>query len=90
MFPDHLGVLILLLVETPYMRIGMNDIAEAGVFVWDDGSPVTHMRFRPGEPNDGEDGNCMVLYKGDGGFTDARCDYETFSFCESDYSRLFS
>ena len=69
----------------------MNDIAREGVFVWDDGSPVTHMRFTPGEPNNyGGGENCMTLYKGDGGFTDSDCDYETFSFCESDYSRLFS
>ena len=72
------------------MRIGMNDIAEEGVYVWDDGSPVTHMRFLSGEPNYGRDGNCMLLYKEDGGFADGYCDSEEFFMCKTAYSKLFS
>lgn len=38
--------------------IGLNDIAQEGTFVWSDGSPVTYLRWRSGEPNNaggGED-----------------------------------
>ena len=83
------SVLIVFFVES-YIRIGMNDLAEVGVYVWDDGSPVTHLRFSPGEPNYLTQ-SCMLMWNGDGGFADGPCDgLETFFICKTDYNKLFS
>ena len=79
---------IIICVEA--VRIGMNDLVEEGVYVWDDGSPVIHTRFTLGEPNNYADQDCMALMREDGGFGDIGCDWEKFFICESDYSRLYS
>ena len=69
----------------------MNDLAKEGVYVWDDGSPVTHTRFTLGEPNNANNEDCMALLWVDGGFGDVDCyGWETFFICESDYGRLSS
>ena len=68
----------------------MNDIAEEGVYVWDDGSPVTHTRFIPGDPNNYQNQDCMALMRVDGGFADIQCDWQKVFICESDYSKLSS
>lgn len=68
----------------------MNDIAEEGVYVWDDGSPVTHTRFTQGDPNNYYDQDCMALMRVDGGFGDIQCYWQKFFICESNYSKLSS
>ena len=70
-----------------HIRIGMNDIAEEGVYIWEDGSPVTHVRYTPGEPGDAED--CMALFVEDGGFADVVCTgWAGYFICETDYNTL--
>ena len=67
----------------------MNDIAEEGVYVWDDGSPVTHVRYAPNEPNNLGNEDCMTMWKGSGGFNDLDCDRSgCFFICETDYNNL--
>ena len=66
----------------------MNDLAKEGVYVWDDGSPVTHTKFTFGQPNNWGEQDCMALLREDGGFGDIPCDWRMFFICESDYSRL--
>ena len=40
----------------------MNDIDEEGMYVWTDGSPVTYIKFDPGQPNNAHGGeDCVVL-----------------------------
>ncbi len=69
----------------------MNDIAEEGIYVWEDGSPVSHIRFKPGEPNNYNDEDCMGLWSGNGGFADVKCDgWGGFFLCETDYNRIYS
>ena len=71
---------------TVLIRIGMNNIEEVGVYVWDDGSPVTHVRYSPGEPSDVNGERCMGLWKEGGGFSDLTCEgFPSYSFCETDY-----
>ena len=85
---DEFSLLIVFFVES-YVYIGMNDLAEQGVYVWDDGSPVTHSRFSPGEPNNVKQ-NRILLWKADGGLADTYCDtWESFFICETNYNRLF-
>ncbi len=73
-----------------YARIGMNDIAEEGVFVWEDGSPVTHQRWAPSNPNGGTGENCVSISKTEGGFADLPChEWGVFAICETDYNALF-
>ena len=90
-FPcPHAGILIIFFAGAEYFRIGMNDIAKEGVFVWDDGSPVTYTRFLRGEPSNGNGEDCMLIYKEDGGLMDGDCGSGVFFMCETDYSKLFS
>ena len=81
--PDHQA--------TATIRIGMNDIEEEGVYVWEDGSTVTHVRYSPTEPNNVGDEDCMGVWKVDGGFADVLCEgFLGFSFCETDYHSIYS
>ena len=81
MYPIH--------VATRYTRVGMNDIDEEGVYVWEDDSPVTHLRWAPNEPNNMNNEDCMAIGKGDGGYNDYGCEKEdTYFICEADYNKL--
>ena len=66
----------------------MNDIAEEGVYIWEDGSPVTHARYAPNQPdNYANSEDCMTLWAGDGGFSDSSCTgQEGYFICETDYN----
>ena len=68
----------------------MNDIDEEGVYIWEDGSPVTYIKYAPDEPNNyGGDEDCMILSIGGGGFGDANCEVWVGNFiCETDYNSL--
>lgn len=68
----------------------MNDIAEENVFVWEDASPVTYLRFSANEPNDENEQDCIALWKFNGLFTDVSCNTPYFYICETDYSSLNS
>ncbi len=81
---------ILPYTASEYARIGMNDMAEEGVFVWEDGSPVSYLGWNSVEPNGNTVENCVSMYKGDGGFADIPCNIlELFAICETGYSALF-
>ena len=73
---------------TNFVHIGMNDIAEEGVYVWDDGSPVTQIRFAPYEPNNLHNEDCMTIWPGNGGFNDFSCTGLCYFICEADYGTL--
>ena len=84
------NIFILPYTAVNYARIGMNDIAEEGVFVWEDGSPVTHQRWAPSNPNGGTGENCVSISKTEGGFADLPCnEWGVFAICETDYNVLF-
>ena len=71
----------------------MNDIEEEGVYVWEDGSPVTHVRYATSEPNNyGGNEDCIGLAKEDGGFSDVECgeNFLGFSICKTDYHSIYS
>jgi hypothetical protein len=71
----------------------MNDIEELGVYVWEDGSDVTHIRWGLGEPdNAGGSERCMGLLQFDGGFAVITCEgaWKDYSFCETDYHSIYS
>ena len=80
--------LVLLITATTFVHIGMNDITEEGVYVWNDGSPVTHIRFAPSEPNNVFNEDCMTIWRGDGGFNDLSCTSLRYFICETDYGTL--
>ena len=66
----------------------MNDIDEEGVYIWEDGSLVTYIKFAPDEPNNyGGDEDCMILWVGGAAFADARCaGWGGHFICETDYN----
>ena len=68
----------------------MNDIAEEGVYIWEDGSPVTHVRYTSVDPdNYGGNEDCMALWVVDGGFADVDCKgWGGYFICETDYNTL--
>ncbi len=41
--------------------LGLNDRAEEGVFVWEDGSPLQQATWAPGEPDDRGGEDCVLL-----------------------------
>ena len=69
--------------------IGLNDIAEEGVFVWTDGSPNTYTRFFGNDPDNYQNNeHCGVIVKPGGYLRDMACD-ATFTFiCETKYPSL--
>ena len=77
-----------ILPATRVVHIGMNDTAKEGVYVWEDGSPVTHTRWLKDDPNGSEEENCIGLYRDDGGFVDVKCDTESFFICKTNYGAL--
>lgn len=88
---QQVPLLIVFFVEILFVRIGMSDLAEEGVYVWEDGSPVTYKRFAPFQPDNYFDEDFMILQKADGDFSDAECDkWKTFFICKTDQNRLFS
>ena len=71
--------------------VGLNDIAEEGVFVWSDGSPNTYAKFVDGEPNNsGNDQHCVISVKSwHGIYGDVQCYYENSFLCETNYKSLY-
>jgi hypothetical protein len=58
--------------------IGATDAATEGTFLWEDGTPLTYMNFRTGEPNNGSgqyQEDCLVLSgkKSTDGWDDRPC-----------------
>ena len=69
--------------------IGLNDIAEEGVFVWTDGSPNTYTRFFGNDPDNYQDKeDCGVIVKSGGGLRDMACDGTYTFICETKYPSL--
>ena len=66
----------------------MNDIAEEGVFVWDDGSAVTYIKHAPGEPNNSGNEDCMSILPRHESFNDLACEAQMYFICETDYNTL--
>lgn len=72
--------------------VGLNDIAEEGMFVWTDGSPNTYAKFKHGEPsNTGNDQHCVVFLQiwHDGSYGDVQCNDEYSFLCETSYKSLY-
>ena len=44
--------------------IGLNDQLKENIWVWSDGSTTTWLNWKNGQPNDGEQGNCVYMKKG--------------------------
>ncbi len=67
------------------MWVGLNDIAEEGVFVWSDGSPNTYVRFLHGDPNNHlNNEHCGIMRKNNNGdHGDATCSSELMFICET-------
>lgn len=66
------------------VRIGLNDVAEEGTFVWHDGTPLTYSFWRADRPDDFGDEDCVAFnYLVEGGrFDDVGCDWTWPIICE--------
>ena len=67
--------------------LGLNDIAEEGVWVWSDGSPVTHTKFDRGEPNNFNNEDCVAM-NSNGFLYDWSCGVLQHLFCETNYNSI--
>jgi hypothetical protein len=65
--------------------IGLNDIAQEGTFVWENGSPVTYTNWAPGEPNDSGSEDCGQINRffPETTWNDEPCGFQLFFICES-------
>ena len=72
--------------------IGLNDIAEEGVFVWTDGSPNIYVRFWGNEPDNYlNQEHCGTTTKlENGGYCDAPCDATFVFICETNYESHYA
>ncbi|MBL9118999.1 MAG: hypothetical protein JNL80_03690 [Phycisphaerae bacterium] len=50
--------------------IGLNDLTNEGVFVWDDGSPLSYLHWAPGEPNNFGNEDAVEMGAGSGLWND--------------------
>ncbi|XP_016072921.1 PREDICTED: low affinity immunoglobulin epsilon Fc receptor [Miniopterus natalensis] len=53
--------------------IGLRDLNTEGEFVWMDENPLDYSNWRPGEPNNGDQGEDCVMMLGSGQWNDAFC-----------------
>ena len=61
-------------MEPPSIWIGSNDIATDGVWVWEDGKPWgVYTSWNSGEPNGGNNEQCVEMFKTKSGWNDGRC-----------------
>ena len=78
---------ILLLLVKDGTWLGLNDIAEEGVWVWSDGSPVTHTKFGLGQPDNSGNEDCVEM-KSNGFLNDRSCGVLLHFFCETNYNSI--
>ncbi|XP_045630396.1 low affinity immunoglobulin epsilon Fc receptor isoform X1 [Ursus americanus] len=53
--------------------IGLRDLDREGEFIWMDKDPLNYSNWRPGEPNNGGQGEDCVMMQGSGQWNDAFC-----------------
>jgi len=61
--------------------IGLSDLAAEGQFVWNDGKPITWSSWASGQPNNGNDSDCVRL-RPDGKWDDRVCTEGAAAICE--------
>ncbi|XP_019745076.1 C-type lectin domain family 11 member A [Hippocampus comes] len=68
--------------------LGVNDLATEGVYMFDDGTPVSYFQWRrhflSGQPDGGKRENCVAMASDDGDWWDHYCDRAMNYMCEFD------
>ncbi|XP_061667746.1 C-type lectin domain family 11 member A-like [Syngnathoides biaculeatus] len=68
--------------------LGVNDLSTEGVYVFDDGTPVSYFQWRrhflSGQPDGGKRENCVAMASDDGEWWDHYCDRAMNYVCEFD------
>ncbi|XP_061560583.1 C-type lectin domain family 11 member A-like isoform X2 [Phycodurus eques] len=68
--------------------LGVNDLAAEGVYIFDDGTPVSYFQWRrhflSGQPDGGKHENCVAMASDDGDWWDHYCDRAMDYMCEFD------
>ena len=59
---------------------GLNDIEKEGTYVWSDGSSLTYINWRSGEPSGNRYDNCMIS-GGPMTWVDAHCGAPAYFVC---------
>ena len=84
----HLLLLIVLIrvsVGSAYVYVGASDIAEEGVFIWDNGDLVKNIPWDATQPNEGTSGNCVMMHSNwDFHFGDVQCSIKLEELCQID------
>ncbi len=63
--------------------LGLDDRAEEGSFVWDDGSPLGEHRFAQGQPDNGGEADCAHVLGGRDDWADRPCGHRIGVLCEA-------
>ena len=66
-------------LSSNWIWVGGDDQSEEGNFKWLNGSPVQGIPWYSGQPNNGGNEDCMMMYKPNGRFHDYYCS-NAFSF----------
>ena len=68
-----------------YVFVGASDIAEEGVFRWDNGDLVQNIPWNADQPNEGTSGNCVMTHRNwNFQFGDAQCSSNVEELCQID------
>jgi len=72
----------------PDTWIGLNDIADEGIFLWIDGTPLAYSNWDIGEPNNVEDEDCVHIwgFSEQNTWNDNKCEHYLNFFCEIEAS----
>jgi hypothetical protein len=81
----------LCLFSKAYYLIGLNDIQEEGNWVWiGSKTQASYINWRPTEPNNGVDENCVVIDGTVGQWNDTPCHLAYNYICEKDSVYVYS
>lgn len=69
--------------KVPRFWIGLNDLAEQGIWTWADGKPLTATAWKAGEPNNFGREGCVENFTDTWQWNDLDCNTELPSICES-------
>ena len=78
-------VLIRVSAGSAYVYVGASDIAEEGVFRWDNGDLVKNIPWNADQPNEGTSGNCVMMHSNwNFDFGDVQCSTKLEELCQID------
>ncbi|CAG2221046.1 unnamed protein product [Mytilus edulis] len=66
--------------------LGARDDVIEGIWTWSSGATMNFTKWNPGEPNGGDNENCLILENN--GWNDHKCNEERYFICQQDMHRI--